>query len=164
MRLQELGYVIRKARLAKGLTQAKLAQSARISRTTMNQLENGVFPDIGVNKAQAILTALGLALRIEPMPRARRRDYVRMARVSASVSFREELTEGELVRALLTGKIPVNRRPHFRVLLEEVPGEVMKGLVEDVGRWAKPGRVAKNFAAIAERLGMRRMPGWLKNA
>lgn len=164
MRLQELGYVIRKARLAKGLTQAELAQSAGISRTTMNQLENGVFPDIGVNRAQAILATLGLELRVEPMPRTRRPNYVRMARLSASASFREELTEGELVRALLSGKIPVNRRPHFRVLLEEAPGELLKGLVEDVGKWSEPGRVARNLAAIARRVGMRRVPAWLKNA
>lgn len=164
MRLQELGYTIRKARLARGLTQVQLAQSAGLSRTTMNQLENGVFPDIGVNKAQAILAALGLGLRIQPLPRARRPNYVRMARTSASVSFREKLTEGELVRALLTGRIPVNRRPHLRVLLREAPDAMLRGLVEDVGKWTKPGRVARNLAGIAGQLKMRRVPDWLTNA
>lgn len=164
MRLQELGYLIRKARRAKELTQHELAQSARISRTTMNQLENGVFPDIGVNKAQAILEALGFTLHVQPMPRPRRPNYVRMARASASASFREELSEGELVRALLTGKIPVNRRPHFRVLLEEVPGEVLRGLVDDVGKWGDPARVAKNLAGIAGQLGQKKVPRWLRNA
>lgn len=164
MRLQEFGYTIRKARRARGLTQVELARSAGLSRTTMNQLENGVFPDIGVNKAQAILAALGLGFRIQPLPRSRRPNYVRMARTSASVSFREKLSEGELVRALLTGRIPVNRRPHFRVLLEEVPMVVLKGLVDEVGKWAKPGRVTRNLAGIAGQLRMRRVPEWLKNA
>lgn len=164
MRLQEIGYTIRKARLARGLTQLELARSANLSRTTMNQLENGVFPDIGVNKAQAILAALGLGFRIQPLPRSRRPNYVRMARTSASVSFREKLSEGELVRALLTGRIPVNRRPHFRVLLREVPDAMLRGLVEDVGKWANPGRVAKNLAGIADQLKMRRVPDWLLSA
>ena len=164
MRLQEIGYTIRKARLARGLTQLELARSAHLSRTTMNQLENGVFPDIGVNKAQAILTALGLGFRIQPLPRSRRPNYVRMARTSASVSFREKLSEGELVHALLTGRIPVNRRPHFRVLLREAPDAMLRGLVEDVGKWAKPGRVAKNLAGIADQLKMRRVPNWLLSA
>lgn len=164
MRLQEIGYTIRKARRARGLTQVELARSAGLSRTTMNQLENGVFPDIGVTKAQAILAALGLGFRIQPLPRSRRPNYVRMARTSASVSFREKLSEGELVRALLTGRIPVNRRPHFRVLLREVPDAMLRGLVEDVGKWAKPGRVAKNLAGIADQLKMRRVPDWLLSA
>ena len=164
VRLQEFGYVVRKARLARGMTQAELAQSAGLSRTTMNQLENGVFPDIGVNKAQAILAPLGLALQVQPMRRVRRPNFVRMARSSASVSFREKLSEGELVRALLTGRVPVNRRPHFRVLLNEVPRAVLKGLVEDVARWAQPGRVAKNLASIAAQLGVRRVPDWLNSA
>ena len=164
MRLQEFGYVVRKARCARAMTQAELAKSAGLSRTTINQIENGVFPDIGMNKAQGILAPLGLALQIQPVRRSSRPNYVRMARSSASVSFREKLSEGELVRALLTGRVPVNRRPHFRVLLQEVPTAVLKGLVEDVGKWAKPGRVAQNVAGIAAQLRIRRMPQWLTNA
>jgi transcriptional regulator with XRE-family HTH domain len=164
MRLQEFGHIVRRARLARGMTQGELARSAGLSRTTMNQLENGVFPDIGMNKAQAILATLGLSLRVRPLPRARRPNYVRMARTSASVSFREKLSEGELVRALLTGTVPVNRRPHFRVLLQEVPRAVLKGLVEDVGRWTRAGRVAGNLAAIATQLRLSKVTEWLKNA
>jgi len=165
MRLQELGYFIRKARLAKGLTQDELAQSAGLSRTTMNQLENGVFPDIGVNKVQAILSQLGLTLRVEPTPRRRRPDFMRMACTSASVSYREKLTEGELVRALLTGRIPAGRRPHFRMLLDEAPAAVLTGMLEDIGRFTQPGRVARNLRVIAEALGsLKRTRGWLKNS
>jgi len=164
VRLQEFGYVVRRARLARDMTQAELARASGLSRTTMNQLENGVFPDIGMNKAQAILASLGLVLQIQPMRRSSRPNYVRMARSSAGVSFREKLSEGELVRALLTGRVPVNRRPHFRVLLQEVPPAVLKGMVEDVGKWAKPGRVAQNLAGIATQLRIRRVPQWLMNA
>src|SRR6266705_3143617 len=54
-------------------------------------------------------------------PKKRDPDFVRMACTSASVSFRELLTEDELVRVLVTGKVPRNRRPHLRSLLEEAP-------------------------------------------
>lgn len=154
MRLYELGYFIRKARLARGLTQERLAGSAGLSRTTMNQLENGVFPDLGVNKAQAVLDQLGLELRVEPASRTGRPDFVRMACTSASVSFREPLTEKELLRGLLTGGIPRKRRPHFRALFEEVPASVLKGLVHELGKWTSPERVEKNVLRIAESLGV----------
>jgi len=163
MRLQELGYVIRKARLAKGFTQEELARLAGLSRTTMNQLENGVFPDIGMNKAQTVLERLGLTLTIRPAERRRRPNYVRMACTSASVSFRERLTEGELVRALLTGRVPQGRRPHLRALLDEAPTALLKGMVEDVGRFTQPERVVRNLRVIAEALGsLSRVRGWLK--
>lgn len=130
----------------------------------MNQLENGLFPDIGVRKAQAILQALGLDLHIRPAQRTRRPDYVRMACASASVSYRETLSEGELVRALLTGRIPPRRRPHFRMLLEEAPVAVRKGVVDEVGKYVQPGRVARNLLAIAETLdSSRRVMAWLKS-
>lgn len=163
VRLQELGYNIRKARRARNLTQAQLADAAGLSRTTLNQLENGMFPDIGVKKVQAILEKLGLNLQIRPAQKPLRADYVRMACKSASVSFRESLSEHELVRALLTGKVPPGRRPHFRVLLEEAPAAVLRGLAEEIGKWTAPGRVAGNLLRIADRLGAaNRVRRWLK--
>ncbi len=79
-------------------------------------------------------------------------DFVRMACTSASVSFREVLTEDELVRVLVTGKIPRNRRPHLRSLLEEAPENLVKGLIEQVTTLAKPGEVEKNLGKIAQAL------------
>src|SRR2546425_8104831 len=113
MRLQEIGSAIRTARSAGGLTQAELADRAGLSRTTLNQLENGVFPDIGVKKVQDVLDLLGLDLSVEKAPRKRGPDFVRMACTSASVRYRQPLTEHELVHALLSAKISRNRRPHL---------------------------------------------------
>src|SRR2546426_4211987 len=68
MRLQEIGSAIRTARSAGGLTQAELADRAGLSRTTLNQLENGLFPDIGVKKVQNVLDLLGLDLSVIRAP------------------------------------------------------------------------------------------------
>ena len=163
MRLQELGYEIRKARLARDLTQAQLAEASGLSRTTLNQLENGVFPDLGVKKVQAILDQLGLDLSVEQAQRTRRPDFIGMACTTSSVSYKEVLTPDELVHALLSGKVPRNRRPHLRTLLEEAPRPLLEGLVQEVGKWAKRGKVAGNVARIAGELGVsRRTQEWLK--
>jgi len=163
VRLQELGYEIRKARLARDLTQAELAAAAGLSRTTLNQLENGLFPDLGVKKVQTILDRLGLDLTVEPAQKARRPDFIGMACTTSSVSYRETLTPDELVHALLSAKVPRNRRPHLRTLLEEAPRPLLEGLVQEVGKWAKPGKVVGNIAAIAAELGVsKRTREWLK--
>jgi len=85
-------------------------------------------------------------------PKKRGPDFVRMACTSASVSFRELLTEDELVRVLVTGKVPRNRRTHLRSLLEEAPENLVKGLIEQVTTLAKPGEVEKNLGKIAQAL------------
>ncbi|HYS75040.1 MAG TPA: helix-turn-helix domain-containing protein [Burkholderiales bacterium] len=165
MRLQEIGSAIRAARTAHGMTQAGLAESSGLSRTTLNQLENGVFPDIGVKKVQNVLDRLGLDLSVVPAPKKRGPDFVRMACTSANVRYRETLTEDELVRALLSGKLARSRRPHLRSLLEEAPQTVLKGLVGQVGKWTKPGKVEQNVLKLAETLHVsERARGWLTNA
>ena len=162
MRLQELGHTVRKARLARGQTQAELAQAAGISRTTMNLLENGLFPDIGVRKAQAILDQLGLELHVRPVHR-RRANYLLMARTVANRSFRSNLSEAELVRALLIGRIAPRHRPHLRTLLAEAPVAVLRGLVDEVGKWAQPDRVAENVRKLSDALGTaRRTRTWIE--
>ena len=164
MKLQELGHAIRKARLARGLTQADLARAAGVSRTTMNQLENGLFPDIGMRKAQAILDQLGLDLHVRPVHK-RRADYVLMARTVANGSFRGKLSEPDLVRVLLTGRVAPRYRPHLRALLSEAPVALLKGLVAEVGQWARPGRVVASVRSVSEALGTaRRTRTWLKDA
>jgi transcriptional regulator with XRE-family HTH domain len=152
MRLYELGYFIRKARRARGLTQAQLAATAGVSRITINQLENGVFPDLGVNKVQAILEQLGLELRVAPTTRTKRADFLRMACSSASRSFRERLTEKELLRGLLAGAVPRKRRPHFRALFEEAPASVLKGLLQELGKWTSAERVEGNVQRLRREL------------
>src|SRR6266581_2627114 len=103
MRLQEVGHAIRRARVARGLTQAELAKTAGLSRVTLNRLEMGTYPDLGAQKLQALLQNVGLTLAIQLAPGRRRSDFVRLASTTASVSFKEPLTEAELIRAFLNG-------------------------------------------------------------
>jgi transcriptional regulator with XRE-family HTH domain len=137
------------------LTQAQLALAANVSRTTLNQLENGVIQDLGIRKIKAILDEVGLELAVaDAALKPKSTDYLRVASTSASVGFKESLTEKELLRTMLTGNVPANRRPHLRKLLEESPRALIEGLVRQVGRWARPGKIEKNFDKIAAALGI----------
>jgi transcriptional regulator with XRE-family HTH domain len=165
MHFQELGYKIRRGRLARGMSQATLAKAAGISRVTLNQLENGSFADLGVRKVQRILDKLGLELAVQPARPKTRPDFVQVARTVANVSFKHELSDEELIRALLKGVPPADRRPHLRALLDEARPAVLKGLVEEVSRWTKPGKVERNLAKIADEIGStRKVADWLKKS
>lgn len=163
MRVQELGSEIRRARLARGLTQARLAADAGLSRQTLNLLENGLVRELGIRKVLALLDKLGIELTVEQGKRPRRPDYVRMACTTANVSYKSALTEDELVRALVTGKVPENRGAHFRTLLDEAPAALLNGLAAEAGRWIDPGKLQRNLLRLARDAGAsRRIGEWLK--
>ena len=62
MRLREIGNRIRSERRRKGLTQARLAEAAGLSRATLNGLETGTVRELGFYKLDAVLGILGLEL------------------------------------------------------------------------------------------------------
>ena len=163
VRIQELGSEIRKARQARGLTQAELARAAGISRETLNLLESGLVRDLGIRKVLAVLDHLGLSVALQEGMPPRRPDYVSMACTTANVSFKSALTEDELIHALVTGKVPAKRSPHLRALFNEAPITLLQGLADEAARWTKPGKLEKNLQKLASGLGASRsVEGWLK--
>jgi len=97
------------------------------------------------------------------MRKPRQPDFIFMACTVASVSYRESLTQDALVHALLSGKVPRNRRPHLRTLFDEASQPLIAGLVQEVSKWAKPGKVVGNVRRIARDLDvLPRVQEWLK--
>ncbi len=159
MYFQDIGASVRKARKAMNLTQENLALQAGVSRGTINQLETGVFPDLGVKKLLAILKIVGLDISIHKArkPTPETPDYLEMACVSANVSYKGKLTTDVLAQTLLTGKVPANLRPQLRVVYDEVPPKVFAGLVRQVCHWgSKPESVLRHVRSIGEAIGSSR--------
>jgi len=165
MRLYELGQAIRDARQGRNMTQARLASDAGISRETLNLLESGLVRELGIRKVAAVLERLGLILAVEPVAQTRRPDYLRMACTTANVSFKNALTEDQLVHALATGKIPAGRAAHFRALFDEAPVSLLRGLVEEATKGTRPGKLESNLERLVQASGAsRKMEVWLKSA
>ncbi len=59
-----IGNHLREARKKQGLSQADLARTLGMSRTTIGQIENGTVREIGVRKLIRMLDYLGLELRV----------------------------------------------------------------------------------------------------
>lgn len=62
--LKALGETIARRRAALKLTQAALAARARVSRATVDALENGRAAELGYTKIARLLAALELNLRV----------------------------------------------------------------------------------------------------
>ncbi len=63
--LSSIGEVIAIKRKAMGLSQTALAEKARVSRATLDGLENGRIGELGYAKITNILAALGLELKLQ---------------------------------------------------------------------------------------------------
>ena len=152
MYLLRLGHSIRVAREACGLSQAELSSQAGVSRPTISLLENGLVSDLGVRKVAAIADVLGLALDTRRKPLQLAPDAVRIACSAANVSHREQLSEDELVAALLSGHAPPYKRAHCRVVLEELPRNTLSGVFAQIAELAGEARVLRGAAKLAAEL------------
>ena len=64
--ITSIGQEIAEARRRQGMRQTDLAMQARVSRATIDALENARARDIGVSRLIRMLAALGLELNIRP--------------------------------------------------------------------------------------------------
>jgi len=129
IRLDEIGLLVRQRREELGLSQARLARLAGLSRATINQLETGAIVDLGVSKLAQLLDLLGLSLRAEH-PTGPRRGLEAICR-TASVSYRQSLTPQQLSKALASGELPPEWLPHVSTMLDEAPAKFIVAAVEE---------------------------------
>jgi y4mF family transcriptional regulator len=67
MTIDEIGTVVRQARLAQGLRQDQLAAAAGVGLRFLVELERGK-PTVRLDKVLAVLDALGCRLHVTPPP------------------------------------------------------------------------------------------------
>lgn len=132
LHLDEIGLLVRQRRDELGLSQARLARLAGLSRATINQLETGVIVDLGVSKLMQLLDLLGISLRADrPTHPSRGLDAISR---TASVSYRQSLPPAQLAKALATGELPSKWLPHVSTMLDEAPAKFIIAAVEEAAR------------------------------
>jgi len=152
MRLSEIGSDIRKQRLEMGLTQEQLARLTELSRTTINQLENGTLSDLGYAKLSHILSVLGLDLQAQPAKGLQH--ALAVAARTASTSYKTTLSPEVLVQMLESGEARPEFRPHLMTLLDETPLPVVVKAVHEAARNSSTTsrKMMRHLAAWAEEL------------
>lgn len=121
--------MVRQRREDLGLTQARLARLAGLSRATINQLETGTIVDLGVSKLAQLLDLLGFTLHAEQEP-SRGRGLQAISQ-TANVGYKQSLTPKLLAAALASGEIPAKWMPHVSTMLDEAPAKFIISAVEE---------------------------------
>lgn len=150
MRLSEIGKRIREQRLAMGLTQDQLARMGELSRTTINELENGTLVDLGYARLTNLLGVLCLDLQVQPAKGLGHALIV--AARTASTSYKNVLTPDVLVEMLESGRAPAEYHPHLMTLLDETPLPVVLKAIQEAAQrssTATPRKMMQHMAAWA---------------
>ena len=130
MYLMSIGQLVQRRRQALGLSQARLAKLSGLSRATINQLETGTLVDLGAAKLIGLLDLVGLDLDAHERPP--RRNALRLASQTASVSYKQVLEPEAFAAALVVGLLPAQLKPQVATLLDEAPLPIIVGAVEEV--------------------------------
>lgn len=153
MRLSEIGQRIRKQRRALGLTQEQLAKLSELSRTTINQMENGTLADLGYAKLSHLLAVLGLDL--EAKSATGLEHALAVAARTASTSYKKPLAPETLAEMLASGVAPDEYRPHLMTLLDETPLPVVIKAIQEAAQRSPtttPRKVMQHMAKWADEL------------
>ena len=154
--IHELGDVLRARRTEMGLSQARVAVLSGLSRQTVNQVETGAVPDLGLNKAERLAAVLGLALRVDEGRPAYVRARGRMtplarAAATASVSYKSPIAGTALKKVLATGKVPARYIPHVHAFLDDAPVSLLAAVAAQLHDETEISRDAvwKNYRNFA---------------
>lgn len=152
MNLAHIGLLVQQRRTALGLSQARLAALAGLSRATINQLETGALVDLGATKLMALLDLVGLTL--DAGVRQGQQHALQSVSQSASVSYKTVLDPATLAAALVDGDLPARITPHVATLLDEAPLSLIVAAVEEVAaqRQLSPKLLWKHLFAWAQAL------------
>ena len=152
MNLSEIGHIIQQRRKQAGLSQAQLAALGKLSRATINQLENGSLSDLGVTKLFTIIDLLDIEIQAQGKPSGI--NAVQMLCQSASVSYKHKLLPEQLEAAIKARSLPEDILPHISTLLDEAPESlIVKGVEELSSHTGLPAKqIWKTLARFAEQL------------
>lgn len=162
--LAEISSAVRARRSDMGLTQERVANLSGLSRSTVNQLENGTIGDLSLTRATQLLAVLGLAVRISPpRPTSRKREgktpALDLAARTASVSYRENIHANDLRQAFLTGTYPQEFSSHVRTFLDEASVSLLADVIEQlhdetgvdrVQMWRRMRHMARNMKTVRD--------------
>lgn len=152
--ISDIGEAVRSRREALGLSQARLARLAGLSRATINAFEAGAT-DLGIAKVLAIAQVLGLTFGIRERAAAHGA-WLEAAARSASTSYRTPMPPAVLALAIRTGEIDARYRPHMATFLDEASPAVLVKAVAGAFPAKVPKSAWRNVARMARETKSRR--------
>lgn len=147
MNILTIGAIIKKERVACGLTQKALAEASHVSRVTIVNLEKGKVGDIGAIKLSEIADIIG-----KPMfSTGKKMNFIQIAVGNINKSYKKAMTVSDLEEFMLSGKILPGFEGQVLHLIDETPTSFVVGAVKQIAEKNNINAklVWKNLAHVA---------------
>ena len=128
MNILTIGAIIKKERMACGLTQKALAEASHVSRVTIVNLEKGRVGDIGAIKLSEIADIIG-----KPMfSTGKKMDFIKMTASNINTSYKTSMTVADLEKFMTSGKTEQGFEGQVMHLIDETPTSLVVGAVKQL--------------------------------
>lgn len=133
MILNEIGALIKKYRLASGLSQSELAAIASITRATLIALEKGQLKELDATKLSTLMDIFGRGLFYSQKGAVLDDEVnIRKAIISCNVSYRSQISPELLEDAVSEGRIPKGYEGNMLHFIDEVAVQTILGTIRAV--------------------------------
>jgi transcriptional regulator with XRE-family HTH domain len=152
MDIIQIGRNVKEKRESIKLTQAQLASLSKVSRMTINALENGHLKEIGITKLLSIIELLDMTLDFKDRPSSK--DTLMQLTQSANVSYKEQLTPTIFKNALMTANMPKKYIGNMMYFFDEAPESVVNKTIHAIATLQKVNHsmIKNNAKKIAQEI------------
>ena len=128
MNISTIGTIIKRERVACGLSQKALAEASHVSRVTIVNLERGKVGDIGVIKLSEIAEIIGIPL----FSTGKKMDFIKMTVSNINTSYKTSMTVADLEKFMTSGKTEQGFEGQVMHLIDETPTSLIAGAVKQL--------------------------------
>ena len=150
MDISTIGTIIKKGRVACGLSQKALAQASHVSRVTIVNVENGKVKEIGATKLSEIADIIGTPMFSTGVDM----DFVKLTLSNINTSYKKPMSIADLEAFMLNGKIEPGFEGQVMHLIDETPTPLLAGAVKQLSnkKNANAKLIWKNLAQVATQI------------
>lgn len=144
---------VKQMRKVSRLTQPEFARHRKVSLKTLKDIESG-RGNPTVETLNRIGAVFGLEVSFVTTQHFGKPDYLELACISANVSHKTNLDRMKLIEILSTGEVEKRFAPHLRVIYDEAPDEVFRGMVGQIRRRQRidPDQLEANVRKIGREI------------
>jgi transcriptional regulator with XRE-family HTH domain len=152
MDIIQIGQKVKEKRESIKLTQAQLASLSKVSRMTINALENGHLKEIGITKLLSIIELLDMTLDFKDHPSSK--DTLIQLTQSANVSYKEILTPTIFKNALMAARMPKKYIGNMMYFFDEAPEGMVHKTIHAIAALEKvsPSIIKNNAKKMAQEI------------
>ena len=145
-----IGAIIKRGRVACGLSQKALAEASHVSRVAIVNLERGKVGDIGAIKLSEIAEIVGTPI----FSTGRKMNFTKLTLSNINTSYKKLMSISDLESFMLSGKIQSGLEAQVLRLIDETPTSIVSGAVKQLAEKKNINAklVWKNLANVARQI------------